>query len=101
MLRLEMFHAETGRWPEALTDAMTEEQATDPVSGTLFEYRLTPDEGRPYAMRFPEGAKYVSKRQEGDRYDPFDVNQVRPRIELRSEYEAREYGGASSAPAAE
>ena len=101
MLRLEMFHAETGRWPKALTDAMSEEQATDPVSGSLFDYKLTPDEARPYAMRFPEGAKYISKREEGDRYDPFDVNQVRPRVLLRSEYEAAEHAGDVTAPAGE
>lgn len=101
MLRLEMFHAETGGWPQALTEAMTQEQATDPVSGSLFEYRLTPDEARPYAMRFPEDATYVSKPREGDRYDPFDVNQVRPRVLLVSEYEAAEHGGAPPAPAPE
>ncbi|TVQ32575.1 MAG: hypothetical protein EA376_05370 [Phycisphaeraceae bacterium] len=60
MLRLELFHARAGRWPDSLDEAMTPEQATDPVSGLAFRYERTPDDphGRPYVLRAPEPYPY-------------------------------------------
>ncbi len=43
LLRLERFHAMNGRWPATLTEAMTPEQATDPVTGAPFIYLVGSD----------------------------------------------------------
>ncbi len=55
MLLLEIYHAETGDWPELVTSAVSIENATDPVSGDLFIYERTPldEHGRPYELRIP------------------------------------------------
>ncbi|MBL0922434.1 MAG: hypothetical protein IBJ10_09950, partial [Phycisphaerales bacterium] len=59
MLRLELFHAEHGRWPESLLEAMTAQEAADPVSGRLFEYSMVDDPGRPYSLPYPANAGYM------------------------------------------
>ena len=82
MLRLEMFHAEHGRWPKSLVEAMDEAEAVDPSSGVPFEYEVSADEGRPYVLRLGRSAQ-----RQGLGYGPaeFEVNPVRPGGELASE----------------
>lgn len=55
MLRLEIFFEQTGAWPTSLTQAMSEEEASDPISGEPFEFDLTPNDpdARPYELRAP------------------------------------------------
>ncbi len=84
MLRLERFHAREGRWPATLVEAMTQEEATDPISERVFEYRLVEEEGRAYSLRFPAGAAYIEE-SDGQRFDPWEINPVRQTGPLMSE----------------
>jgi hypothetical protein len=47
LLRLERFHALNGRWPATLGEAMTPEQALEPVTGKPFVYLVGSDGMRP------------------------------------------------------
>ncbi|TVQ32576.1 MAG: hypothetical protein EA376_05375 [Phycisphaeraceae bacterium] len=61
MLRLEAHHARTGEWPDSLLDAMSPDDATDPVTGLQFRYdRVFEDpHGRPYLLRAPDSYPYT------------------------------------------
>lgn len=51
MLRLERFRAQEGRWPRDLLEAMSQEEATNPVTGELFVYeRGSDEEGAGYRL---------------------------------------------------
>ncbi len=60
MLLLEIYQQEHGVWPNALTDAMDNDDAIDSVSGDPFEYILAPDDssGRAYELRIPWSTRY-------------------------------------------
>lgn len=84
MLRLEVYHAEHGRWPAALAEAMSEGDLVDPVTGRAFEFRLLEEAERPYEIRYPAGAPYIEVYA-GDDRDLFVVNPARSRPPLASE----------------
>ncbi len=54
-LLLKLHERESGAWRESLLDVVTESDATDPVSGKLFDYVRTPDDasGRPIQLFIP------------------------------------------------
>ncbi len=52
MLRLEIYHAKFGKWPDQLVDAMSVEDTIDPITGSPFVYeRIPEDEDRPYLLK--------------------------------------------------
>lgn len=64
MVQLEIYHADTGEWPQSLEDALSVEDFTDPVSGKPFLYERTPNDpnGRPYELRIPWEDKLITHR---------------------------------------
>lgn len=65
MLLLEIHHAETGKWPQAIEDVLSVEEFTDPISGEPFHYERTPSDphGRPYELRIPWENSVTTRRE--------------------------------------
>jgi len=59
LLRLAAYKDRHGEWPERLTDAMTEDQAIDPMSGEMFDYQVTPEGESPIRLAIPEAASDI------------------------------------------
>jgi len=56
LLRIEAYHARTGKWPAALEDAAPAEEIIDPVTGRAFVYELVGDSAPgdwPFVLRAP------------------------------------------------
>lgn len=80
MLRLEIYHASEGRWPDGLSEAMSEMESLDPITGASFAYVRPAEDGRPYVLRYPRGAEYLDGRDD-------ELNPIRRRAETFAEYE--------------
>ena len=96
-LRLECHRAMHGRWPEALTEAMSPERTIERSSGEPMVYvRLLDDEpGRGYELRAPQGASFVRvglDGRPGRNPDGWVMNSPRAHHELGWERDRREYG---------
>jgi len=58
MLRMEIQHAETGRWPERLEDHFQPWETLEPTTGLPYRYRRRAqgEQGPPYTLVLPEGS---------------------------------------------
>lgn len=91
LLRILRFEREHGRLPRSLDEAMTTEQATDPVTGQPFVYLVGRDGMREIDPTIDEGAAPLQTRAMGVR--PVQVEPVGPRwgFTLHAPLEAAAY----------